>query len=385
MSQKNILIDGRAWSRNSAGVSMFLTGAIKAWTCLWDDCTFYVLLPKGIDKTIDIEGLPQNLVLLDYSKYFFRKLPNIIILQILVPYLCRKLNISLYYAPVPHIPFLLPRKVNTMVTIHDVVNIEMPNTMAWTNRMATAFFFGLAVRKADYLWCNSRYTLSKVNQYFPQRKISTTFVGAAVDRGTFYKRNLSDQTKDQVRKRYGIKNRFILFVGSLEPRKNLQFLLQIMPDLYRTHHIQLVVVGGKGWKNSSLSNIVEDTTFPKDSTIFCGYVTSKELSMLYNTADCFVSAALMEGFGMPQVEALLCGCPVVTAQNTAMTEVAEGKDGAITIEGYDPKEWKQSIVKVIEEHTNVNTSQLDDYDWERIIIRLTEFLGPSYSNSLTRG
>lgn len=374
MKYKNILIDGRAWSRNSAGVSMFLSGVLSAWVPQWPDCRFYILLPKGLDKTINIDKCHQNLILLDYGSHFFRKIPNIIIIQLLVPYLCRRLHISLYYAPVPHIPYLLPTSVSTLVTVHDVVNIEMPGTMSWTNRMASSFFFGQAIKRADHIWCNSRYTKGKVEQYFPVRKSVEIFVGAAVDRKTFFQRNLSDEEKTQVRKHYGIDNRFALFVGSLEPRKNLQFLLKVIAELYRSHHIQLVVVGGKGWKNSMLKDIVESESFPKASTIFCGYVNNQELSMLYNTADCFVSAALMEGFGMPQLEALLCGCPVVTAHNTAMIEVAEGKSGAITVEGYNPVDWQQAILQVVERHTTVDTTQLNEYDWTTIVKRLSAYL-----------
>ena len=166
----------------------------------------------------------------------------------------------------------------------------------------------------------------------------------------------------------------LLFVGSLEPRKNLSFLLRLMPDLYREHGIQLVVVGGKGWKNSDLRPIVEAPDYPQEAVVFCGYVTNNELVTLYNTADCFVSAALMEGFGMPQLEAMLCGCPIVTAHNTAMIEVAKGKDGATTVEGYDPEVWKEAILNTLKTRPQINQDHLSEYDWADIILRLEKYL-----------
>ena len=78
----------------------------------------------------------------------------------------------------------------------------------------------------------------------------------------------------------------------------------------------------------------------------------------------------MEGLGMPQLEALLCGCPVVTAHNTAMIEVAEGKEGAVTVEGYDAHTWQQAILDIIQNPKQVRQEQLAEYDWRKIIQRL---------------
>lgn len=363
----NILIDGRVWSRNAAGITTFLCCALMEWVRQRPGDTFHVVLPKGMDPSVELPALPANLHLRDYSSRFPRFLPNIVIMQLLVPYLCRKLHIGLYYAPVPHLPWFIPSSTKKAITVHDVVNIEMSHTMAWTNRLATSVFFGPAVRKADILWTNSHYTADKVEQYYPKRRCKDIFVGDAADHEQYRPLHLSEEERAAVRQRHGIRDRFLLFVGSLEPRKNLSFLLRLMPELYRERHIQLVVVGGKGWKNSDLREIVEASDYPRDAVIFCGYVTNHELSLLYNTADCFVSAALMEGFGMPQLEALYCGCPVVTAHNTAMIEVARGKDGAYTVEGYDPSDWKRAILHVLDSHPTVDQRQLAEYDWVTII------------------
>ena len=185
---------------------------------------------------------------------------------------------------------------------------------------------------------------------------------------------MSETERKDIKKKIGIKHQFLLFVGSLEPRKNLEFLLHVIPSLYKEHQIQLVVVGAKGWKNSSIRAIIEAPDFPQESTIFCGFITNTELADLYNTADCFISAALMEGFGMPQLEALKCGCPIITANNSAMTEVAKDKDGAILIDGYQPEKWQDAILRVIEEKPTVNIEQLAEYDCEVIIKKLSEQL-----------
>ena len=370
----NIVIDGRVWSKNAAGITTFMCCALTEWARQRPADTFHVILPSGLDPKVEIGETLPNLKLHDYSRYCPQWLPNIVNIQFLMPWLCRKLKADLYYAPVPHLPFGLPHHTRTMVTVHDVVHIEMRDTMSWTNRLATRYFFARAIKKADKLWANSYYTRDKVDEYFPKRRCKELFVGNAADRRMYYELHLDEEQKDAIREKHGIKGRFLLFVGSLEPRKNLAFLLSVIPELYRKHQIQLVVVGGKGWRNSDLRTVVEAPDFPQEAVIFCGYLSNRELLELYNTADSFVSAALTEGFGMPQLEALLCGCPVVTAHNTAMIEVAKGKDGATTVEGYEVANWQKAILRTLEEHPKVKQEQLAEYEWQDIIHRLQTFI-----------
>ena len=77
---------------------------------------------------------------------------------------------------------------------------------------------------------------------------------------------------------------------------------------------------------------------------------------------------------MPQLEAMLCGCPVVTAHNTAMIEVAEGKEGAVTVEGYDPHRWEAAILDMMSHRRTVNPAQLESYDWARIVEDLNHYI-----------
>jgi glycosyltransferase involved in cell wall biosynthesis len=260
------------------------------------------------------------------------------------------------------------------VVVHDVVNIEYPETMQWTNVLANKLFYKRSIRKADLIWTNSLYTRQKVEHYFPQRRCKEIFTGCSVNRNLYQPIPIQEDEADTIKKELGIQGHFILFVGSLEPRKNLSFLLSLMPEIYKRTGRQLVVVGAKGWKNSGIREMVEDKAFPRQSTVFCGYVSNEQLAKLYNMADCFVSASLNEGFGMPQLEALLCGCPIVTAHNSAMIEVAQGKKGAVTVEGYDPQVWTEQICEVCKNRPPVDITQLAAYDWDLILGAFLQYL-----------
>ena len=366
----NILIDGRPFLAPSAGISNFLEGSLASWARLKPHDTFYVPLPRNLHATFDASRLPSNVRLIPLSNFLLRRLPNLVWLCLMMPLLARRWKTQVYYTPLPCLPFLLPRQTRTIIVVHDVVNLEFRETMQWTNIVSNRLFFNRSIRKANVIWTNSLYTKGKVEQYFPKRRCQQIFTGCAVDNTTYRALQLSESEETMFRQRMGIKGRYILFVGSLEPRKNLSFLLSLMPDLYQHHQLQLVVVGGHGWKNSTLSMIVNADNFPKESTVFCGFVSNSELAQLYNMADSFVSASLNEGFGMPQLEALFCGCPVVTAHNSAMIEIASGKEGAVTVDGYDKQHWIDAIVQQVEKHPKVNPAQLQEYNWDSIVKRL---------------
>ena len=362
-----ILIDGRPFVAPSAGISNFLKGSLIAWAKHSPDDTFCVAIPRHLNNTLSSDILPTNVKIIERSTPILRLLPNIVWLLVMMPILARKWHATTYYSPLPCLPYFLPKRMLTIIVVHDVVNIEYQTTMKWTNILANKLLFGRSIKKANVIWTNSKYTKGKVEHYFPHRRCSNIFTGCAVNRAVYRPLSISQEEAQTICKTYGIHLPFILFVGSLEPRKNLSFLLSLMPQLYKHSHVQLVVVGASGWKNSHIKNLIMQPDFPRESTIFCGYVPEDDLAKLYNMALCFVSAAINEGFGMPQLEALLCQCPVVTAHNSAMVEVTEGVPGAFTIHGYEADHWIESIKGVISERPYVDTRMLAHYDWDSVL------------------
>lgn len=368
----NIIIDGRPFVTSSAGISTFLKGSLMAWAELRPDDGFIVALPRALDATFSADSMPGNVRFVHRSNGLLRRLPNLVWLNSVFPMLAREFKADLFYSALPCIPFFMPRKVRKAIVVHDVVNIEHASTMEWTNKLSNRLFFSRSVRNTDILWTNSRYTRQRVCDYFPEIRCKEIFTGCAIDNKVYRKLYISESERDRIMKKYSINGDFLLFVGSLEPRKNLGFLLSIMPEIFRRTGRQLVVVGGKQWRSSSLRSIVEAEDYPNECVVFCKFVPNTDLVSLYNIASCFVSTSLNEGFGMPQLEALYCGCPVVTAHNSAMIEVAEGKSGAFTVEGYEAESWISAIEKVLRERPETNVGQLKEYDWATILKRFIQ-------------
>lgn len=370
----NILVDGRPFTRTSAGISTVLRCVLIAWANLHKGDTLYVVLAKPMHPSMGGYQFPENVKWIEARSYVFRHLPNSCYLLFMTPFLIRKYHIDVYYSSIPVLPYCIPKRVKTIIGVNDVVNLEFAETMYLKNKIANTLFFSRAITKASIIWTISKYTKERVEYYYPHRKCKNIFVGCAVDRNLFKEMNISDEESYEIRNKFGIKNRFILFVGSLEPRKNLPFLLEIIPEINKRTSIQLVVVGAKGWKNSAIKDVIESGYFPLESTIFCGYVSNEDLVKLYNLAECFVSTSLNEGFGLPQLEAFICGCPVVTSANSAMIEVTKDKSGGLLVEGYNHQRWIDEICSFINSSPIVNQDEFDEYDWNVIVNKLFSLL-----------
>ena len=368
----NILVDGRPFIKNSAGISTVLRCLLVSWSGQYKEDVFFVVLPKEMHKSMDGYKFPENVRWIKAKAGLFRYLPNLVYLIFMVPIFIYKYKIDIYYSPVPTLPFFIPKRIMTIVEVNDVVNLEFAQTMTIENKMANALFFKRSIKKAEVIWAISKYTKERIEHYFPNRRCHNIFVGCAVDKDLYKKIEMTEEEVLEVKKRFGIKNNFILFVGSLEPRKNLPFLLSIMPDIYTSSGVQLVVVGAKGWKNSAIKDVVESNSFPKESTVFCGYISNGELVKLYNIADCFVSPSLNEGFGLPQLEAFMCGCPVITAANSAMIEVADNKSGGCLVYGYEKEDWVKPILEFVRKRPSVKSDEFAEYNWDRIVTNLRD-------------
>ena len=150
----------------------------------------------------------------------------------------------------------------------------------------------------------------------PGDRLTTIHLGIDHD---LYK-GLSSPELASLRTAYALPERFILFVGSIEPRKNLKKLLLAYRDLdpHLRKNFKLLLAGFKGWENEEIMALIAE--LEKDVR-YLGYVPAEELGRLYNLASLFVYPSLYEGFGLPPLEAMACGCPVVVSQAASLPEV----------------------------------------------------------------
>ena len=228
----------------------------------------------------------------------------------------------------------------TLLTVHDLVYRSLPHTMALRTRIAYGLMAGHAIRRADCLWAVSAFTAGEIRRYYPHRRADAIVIGSGLNPWRA-QRSIDADRIAEVTARYRVHSRTLLFVGTLEPRKNLAFLLGLMPRLAAMGW-RLIVVGCAGWGRSGLASLVAAADFPRDAVFFCDYVPDVELQALYRCVGFFISTALLEGFGLPHLEAMAAGCPVIAPANSAVVEVV-GEAGVL-VEGWDAGTWISAIL-----------------------------------------
>ncbi|MGH9937663.1 MAG: glycosyltransferase family 4 protein, partial [Blastocatellia bacterium] len=170
--------------------------------------------------------------------------------------------------------------------------------------------------------------------------------------------------------KHQIRRPYLLYVGTIEPRKNLLTLLRAYDELLRTtpRRPQLVLCGGRGWLCDEVFKLVEDLRL-QDQVRFTGYVEDADLPALYSAAEAFVYPSLYEGFGLPPLEAMACGAPVITSDVSSLPEVI-GEAG-LTHAPNDARALTAAMAKLLGDETTreyfrrAGLKQASNFSWER--------------------
>jgi glycosyltransferase involved in cell wall biosynthesis len=368
-----IAIDCRSLRKKPAGVANFLIGVINHMAILQKEWKIYLLSNEDFSDEIKMKlSSSANIIKVIEPLPFLSKIATIWYL-LKVASILKKLNIDLFYCPIPNLPFFIPANVRTLITIHDMVYRHFPETMSIGNRMINFCLHDYSINTADRLWAVSHYTKSEIETMYPRRKCKKIEVGTSIDKSIFHPRKLAVAETNAVLKKYNIQRKFILTVGTLEPRKNLQFLLSLMPAL-AAENLELVIVGNKGWGNTSL-NLPDLDDVTRNKIRFAGFVPDEDLIKLYHLASVYVCTSLNEGFCLPLLEAMQCGCPVVTAHNSGMIEVAEG--AGETVSGWDKDVWIDVIKQTIANRSKCVESgfkKAQAYEWSEVVGRIISFV-----------
>lgn len=261
-------------------------------------------------------------------------------------------SVDVYHAPGPEISPDLGAKL--VVTVHDVIYKTYPQGHTQETLALSDAQFRFLTSRASRIICSSSSTLSDVQKYFPETAGKACYIYQGVDKNIFYP--LAGEKREAARgaiRQKGIDGPFILFVGTIEPRKNLKGLLEAYAQLKQKKLFggKLVVVGMAGWKSEDLPQWVEQLGIKQD-VLFLGFVHDEELRALYNLAEVFVFPAFYEGFGYPILEAFNCGAAVVTSDVSSCPELAGS--AALTVSPESPGKIAEAVAKIIHDGTLKN-------------------------------
>ena len=239
-------------------------------------------------------------------------------MQTMVPYYSAKDSLDLFWSPAHRLPFFLSSKITKVVTIHDLVWKFFPETMLPLTYWLDRFFMPRAVEQADSIIAVSLCTAKDMVNEFPftRGKIFPIPLGVS----------LSAKAKPRCfLQKMGISNPYFLFVGTIEPRKNLIRLLDAYSQLKDTdkNKATLVIAGATGWGGVDIIKAAKKLGI-NNRVLVLGYVNDEELATLYAHAEFLAMPSLYEGFGLPLIEAMSHGTPVLTSNCASMPEVAGG-------------------------------------------------------------
>ncbi len=304
-------IDARPLSYRLTGIGYYVKHLLDAMQAVDSPHRFYLISNTGIDYRLfsdrwrKVEGGTA------------RKLTSTLWVQARVPLLARRLCLDVFWSPRHHLPLLLPRSVGCVVTIHDIVHRRYPETMSCANLMVERLLMKASIRKAATVITDAEATRIDLGRWYAVAPSRVRVIHPGVP-------PLPAIDADDPPPLEKLPRKYILFVGTLDPRKNFEGLFSAFERIDpQRHGLHLVIVGGRGWKNRLFFERLTHSP-ARQNVLLTGYLDRRQLAAVYHHAMCLVLPSVYEGFGFPILEAMSAGTPVITSDVSSMPEVAGG-------------------------------------------------------------
>jgi len=281
-------------------------------------------------------------------------------------------NLDVIHATSPMSRIPASYRGKTIVTIHDLAVYKVPDVFPQLMKTKTRAVLNLMAGKADKIIAVSNSTKKDILDIFkcPEDKVKVIYSG--------YDRRFSDKStapREKILEKYGVKDKYILFLGTLEPVKNISRLFEAF-KIFREGRkkeqgkceYKLVMAGKKGWMAKEYKQIAKDLEIGKD-IIFTGYVIGDEIVPLFQYADFFVMPSLYEGFGTTVLEAFATGTPAIVSNVSSIPEIAG--DAAELVNPLSVQEIANAMLKLAEDENLKNIyrekglRQVEKFNWEK--------------------
>jgi glycosyltransferase involved in cell wall biosynthesis len=271
----------------------------------------------------------------------------------------------------PH--YVLPPAVRcrTVVTIHDCIHLMFPQYLPGTLAHVYArVSMWSAVRKSDRILTVSEASKRDILRFFDIAPEKVDVIYNAIDER--FLRSPDDESMDRIKQRYQLNHPFLLYVGNIKPHKNLERLIDAFGRARAAglDDLRLIIVGDELSKYPPLRQAVHRHRLDK-YVRFLGFQPYDTLAVFYRLARAFVFPSLYEGFGLPPLEAMACGTPVITSNVSSLPEVAGG--AALLVDPYDPASIAEAITRAVtdeglrEELSRRGLARAREFSWEQSV------------------
>ncbi len=358
-----VAFDATAIPDNRAGAGTYIVSLVNALSQVDRDNEYAVFVKP--EHTAEFEALGPNFRLVSAAVSSTPR--RLLWEQMTLPAAVRRLKADVLHSPHYTMPLLPGRGYRQVVSFHDMTYLLMPELHPRFHRRFFPPMMRLSVRRADRILVISDSTRRDLERLLPLAagKITTTPLAA----GPVFRPVPPAEVSDACT-RYGLTpGRFLLYVGVLEPRKNVPMLLQAFAQIAgQFPEVPLVIVGKKGWMYDAIFAELTARGLA-GRVVFTGYVPEADLPRLYGGARAFVYPSLYEGFGLPVLEAMQCGTPVVTTDISSMPEVVG--DAALMVKPEDVNGLAEALVRVLSDDalaadlTQGGLARAAQFSWER--------------------
>jgi glycosyltransferase involved in cell wall biosynthesis len=331
------LLSYRHWYR-SAGISRYIDRTLAGLPSHLrnDSCVAFV----GPDVSFDSPSLAAMRV--ERSPLpMHRPMVRILWEQLVLPIACRRWRIDVLHAPAYVAPLL--RTGRSVVTFHDLSFFRLPEAFNRPNRTYLQEFSRLSARRADRFIAVSESTRRDLIQLLAVGPDKVDVVHNGVEERF---QPIGDAaTVEEFRRARGLPDRFVLYLGTLEPRKNVVTLIRAYAQARKRGITEtLVLAGGRGWGSSPEAHLIERLGL-EAHVRSVGFVPMEDQVLWYNAATLFAYPSLYEGFGFPALEAMACGTPVVAGNCSSLPEVVG--DAGLLVNPRDADDLAEAIVRVL--------------------------------------
>jgi len=239
-------------------------------------------------------------------------------------------------------PLWLPKHIKLITTLHDVSWKFYPQYIKKSDLFFLNTLIPISIKKADKIITVSQTSKEDIVKTYaiPPDKVRVVYNGVHIPIGY--------ATPDRVIEKYHLPKNFIFYVGTLQPRKNVPSLLrtfQVLRNKYKVENVQLVIGGGRGHNYDERIDVLVEQYKLKDDVIFPGYIDNEDLPILYKLAKVFVFPSLYEGFGIPPLEAMASGTPVVVSDKSCLPETVG--DAGLVVDPEDSEVFAEAIYRAM--------------------------------------
>jgi len=278
--------------------------------------------------------------------------------------------------------YIIPHGVHgrKVVTVHDMVYKAFPETVRFRTRQMLNTGLKKSMKRADVIVTDSEFSKSEISKYFPEYENKVRVVPCGVDLERF--KPCEDMAAiANVKSKLGIDGDYFLYLGTIEPRKNLERLIIAYHALNSRHGYcpKLVLSGGRGWLYDAIFAKVTELKLT-EKVVFTEYVPSEALTALICGAVAFVFPSIYEGFGMPPLEAMACGVPVLTSASASLPEVTG--NCAVTVDAFSTESIADGLERLCDDSElrmklgKLGHERAKSFTWERS----AEMLNDIYEN-----